>query len=240
MTPAGSPPAPTSPAGTGRARIQAARGNVDVLFAGGSCQAPSLTIGTDATGDPVVAGSLPLTAAGGDGSYRGLTGTGTAAINLLLGPGADNTAGLNITGVFQALKPNLGVAKPSSAFWANLLAYATNRLTVAIPVTNAGPAATTGDAFGVVLTAASMDQKVGNATSGVPGAAGQINAGGYQYVTTSFMGAFPGKTYNLTTTVAGNDALDTPVAPNTQTQQVMVPLLPNLVLPILLPPLPPV
>lgn len=230
---------------TGRIRITTAdRGSADFAFGAGSCANAPLTLSTDAHGDPVVSGAVALSSAGGTGALRGLTGSGTAAITGLgVGPGADNTADLKLNANLQALAPALTVGDPQAAY-IGIVDWATGTATVRIPISDPGPAATTGDAFDVKVTAASVSPQgqllgppvtltvgVAGPVTGPPISLGRIDNGADPaYATVQIANTFAGAKYTLTTTVKGNDALDSPVPAVTQTRTFTTPVLPQALL----------
>jgi hypothetical protein len=212
------------PEGTGRLELAPDRGGTaDLEFSGGGCGDAPLALTPDANGDPEVAGTLPAQVTGGTGPFRALTGTGTVAFVLQLGPGADNAAVVDLNGDFQALVPRLAIGTPT-ARWMNLTRWLQHVLTVFIPVTNLGDPSTTGDAFGVSLTAASL-AGAGSA-SGVPATLGRVNAGRSAVAAITVSNVQPGRTYTLTAQAAGRDALDEALPGVSGTRSVQAPLLP--------------
>lgn len=207
------------PAGDGRLALTADRGGTAHLeFGQGGCGDAALTLATDANDEPVASGTLPITATGGNGTLRGFTGSGSATFSFGLGAGADNPASISLTGNFTVTQPGLGVTDAVPRY-ANLVDYLARRLTVDVLV-SAAPAG--GDGYGVRLTAAKL--KTTAASAGVPAALGRIDAGGGRWTTLKFNGINPLSSYVLTTTVAGTDSLDAPVAPVTQTRTIKTPL----------------
>jgi hypothetical protein len=212
------------PPGTGRLAVQTqSLGSMNFIFSGGSCTDASMSLTIDASGDPFASGTLPLTANGGTGSLRGLTGTGTAAAGLELGPGADNTAHILISGTFHALAPALAVGGPT-VFWPSATQYLNHNLSVTIPVSDSGPYATTGDAFGVTITRATLSAI--NPSSGVPASLGNIPDGQGRAATVTFHGATPGQHYTLSVTATAADALGDPGPTVTASFPVTAPLTP--------------
>jgi hypothetical protein len=167
---------------------------------------------------------LPLVATGGLGSLRGITGSGSMSTAFELGPGADNHASIALSGTFAALKPVLSIGAPH-AFWGSTIRYLGHNLSVTIPVGNAGPPTTVGDAFAVTISSATL-AGVGGASSGIPAALGEIQSGNGSGATVIFHGPTPGKKYNLTVTVTSRDALGDPDATVSSTSTITTPLTP--------------
>jgi hypothetical protein len=212
------------PAGTGRVKIAvAAGGDANLEFDGGSCAFAPLSLGTQLDGDPVVSGTLPAHATGGSGVMRGFSGTGSVSFTLELGAGADNAALIGFSGDFGVLQPNLALGIPN-AFWRNASDYFGRRLSVVVPVQNVGDATVSGDAFGVTLAQAKLSGR--NPISGVPASFGRVNPGQVKAVVARFPNARPGRTYNVTATFTGKDALDQSLAPVIQSASVKAPPLP--------------
>jgi len=210
------------PPGTGRIGIDnPSRGAIFLEFGGGNCTSPTLTL-AGPSDEPTASGVLPFSITGGTGAYRLLTGTGTASLTAALTKGADNAAAIDLNGNLSALQPNLTIGTPS-ARWPRIVDYLNRRISVFVPVTNAGPASSTGDAFNVRLTSVTIS---GGASAGPSSAVSRLNAGGG---TTFGMSASPvnaGATYTITVTVAADDALGGAVAPVTATRTFKAPLTP--------------
>lgn len=211
------------PSGGGRLSLTGARGTASLEFGQGGCADAAVALDTDPDGHPVAAGALPIAATGGSGALRGLTGSGTTTFTLGLGPGAGNAASIALTGDFTVRQPNLTVGTPT-AYWRNLGDYLFHRLSVSVPILNSGTTATAGDAFAVRLDQAALQN--GGTAGGVPANLGRIDAGAASAATVTFSNASPGRTYTLTTRVAGTDALDAALAPLDQSRSVKAPLLP--------------
>jgi hypothetical protein len=208
------------PAGAGRLALSVDRGGTGHLeFGGGGCSDATLALGPG----PTATGTLPVTATGGSGTLRGLTGSGTVSFALELGPGADNAATIDLDGTFSVRSPALAVGQPS-ARWRNLSDFLGRRLTVTIPVTNSGEPSDVGDAYAVRVTQATLNGAA--AIGGLPATLGRINAGAGSGATVTFANASPGRTYTVAVRLEGTDALDAAVAPVVQSRSVQAPLLP--------------
>lgn len=216
------------PATTGRARISTARGGTATIsFAGGSCGTGALNLNVATPGDaPVATGTLPYVVQDGTGPLRHSTGSGTLSLTLTMGPGAANPASVAMAGTLNVLQPSLGAAA-STGQYKTIRDYLARKLTVTLPVTNAGPAATVGDAFDVRVASAST---TGGTISGAPQKLGEIDAAASTPATLTLVGALPGQSYTITGTIDGFDATDLAVGPVSFTSIVSAPLLPELAL----------
>lgn len=213
------------PTGDGRVSIslptnQARTGTAGFDTAGdGTCSAAPLTLVTQPDGDPQATGTVPVTATGGTGALRGLTGTGQLQLSLELGAGADNVAQLGLTGDFDVADPALGIAS-AGAGWLNLTEWLQRRVRVSVTVRNTG----VGNAYGVRLT------KLTGGTgsfSGLPTTAQDIPAGEARTFGGVVMyGAQPNATYTVQATAAGSDGLLAPQPPTTGPSTFKTPLLP--------------
>lgn len=121
------------------ATISNQRGTIVMHMVGGSCGTKTLSFdGTTAQG----AGTWT---AGGTGSYRNLTGSGTFTMITDLGPGADNPWTLGWSGNLNQPQPDLTVVVDRT-YWSHLgLDYVARIVSVDYRVANSGP----GDAYGV-------------------------------------------------------------------------------------------
>jgi hypothetical protein len=223
------------------------RGSLDLNLGGGDCTNAPLTIGSDGNGDPTVSGSIPLTAAGaggGTGALRNVTGSGTASLAPIgVGPGADNTAKININANLTALAPNLVVGDPVAQY-IGIIDFLAGNATVSIPVSDVGPPATVGDAFDVKVTGATVSPYgtlidnslirltigIAGPTTGPPISLGRIDNGSAATAVVRIAHTVPNATYVLTVTTQGRDALDGLQAPTTQYKSFTTPLLPSLML----------
>lgn len=234
--------------GGGRLRITTPdRGSVDLEMGGGDCTHHGLTLGSDGNGDPTVSGGVPLTAAGaggGTGALRNVTGTGTATLAPIgVGPGADNSAKINVSANLTALAPGLTVGDPTAQY-IGILDWLSGTATVSIPITNQGPPATVGDAFDVKVTSASVSPQgtlisnallivtigVAGPVTGPPVSLGRIDNGSTATAVVKIAHTFLGATYTLTTTAQGNDALNGLTPAVTQSRTFTTPILPSLML----------
>jgi hypothetical protein len=206
------------PAGDGRLALRSDRGGTAHLeFGRGGCDEAELTLGTDANGEPVATGTLPIAATDGDGTLRGLQGSGTATFSFGLGAGADNPASLSFSGAFTVDPPVLAVTD-AVPYYASVADFIARRATVNVFVKAADGA---GDAYAVRLTAAKLGS--GSAIGGVPATIGRINARNGRWTAVKFAPANPNTTYTLKTTVEGTDSIDAPVAPVTQSRTIKTP-----------------
>lgn len=213
------------PDNTGRLRISSAdRGQLDLEFGGGDCSSNPLTFSSAPDGDPVAGGTLPLHATGGSGSYRGMTGTGTATISIDLGPGAASPVSIAVAGDFGALPPQVASGQPSGRY-VGLFNFLNKKLSLTIPVANAGPAATVGDAFDVKVSAVTASG--GASAAPVPQTVGRLNAGQSGAIGLTLSNAAPNTTYTITTTVTAKDALNASVPPVTKAATFKTPGLPS-------------
>lgn len=238
--------------GAGRLRITTPdRGALDLEMTGvGDCTHAPLTLGNDGNGDPTVSGVVGVTAAGaggGTGALRNVTGTGTATLAPIgVGPGADNSAKINLTADLTALPPALSVGDPSAQF-IGVVDWLLGNAQVSIPIINGNPpapTATTGDAFDVKVTNVTISQNgtllslppiivaigVAGPVSGPPTPLGRIDVGSSATAVVNIARVVLGATYTLTTTVQGRDALDVLRPPVTQTRTFKAPLLPSVML----------
>jgi len=210
------------PNGDGRLSISLTRGGAGFFdtLGDGSCANATLDLTTQPDGDPQVSGTLPLVARGGTGALRGLTGNGTASFALELGAGADNAAQINLTGDFDVSDPQLTVTGASSRYQ-NLFAWLGGQLTVYVSVGNALGA---GDAFNTRIAGVSGGT---GAFSGVPTATvariGQNSGATFGF---TMRNATPNKRYTLNVTVATQDGLLSPLAPQIASVSFTSPLLP--------------
>ncbi|MEJ7784819.1 MAG: hypothetical protein WKF96_08450 [Solirubrobacteraceae bacterium] len=221
---AGRGPAAFVPRGDGRLSITLAAGGerrgtggLDTT-ADGSCADAPLTLGTQPDGDPEVTGTLPVTATGGTGALRGLTGTGAIAFTLELGPGADNLARIDLTGNLDVAAPTLAVGT-TQARYLNLSEYFAKRVRLAVEVRNTGP----GDAYGARLTS------VSGATGrfgGLPTSAQTIPAGQSRTFGLVMDGARLGSRYTINATTGGQDGLLAAQPPTTGSSTFTTPLFP--------------
>lgn len=210
------------PNNDGRLSVSVVRGGTGFFdtLGDGSCSNAGLTLTTQPDGDPEVQGSLPIVALGGTGSLRGLTGSGTANLQLELGPGADNVASISFTGDFDVTDPGLSVIGASSR-WRNLTDWLNKKLGVFVTVRNADDA---GHAFFVKLTSVSGGT---NSFSGVP-------TGTVQYVpagTTTTFGFTMNNAnvltnYTINATIASQDGLLVDQPPTNGSASFKSPLLP--------------
>lgn len=121
------------------------RGTVKIRLQSGTCTSPTLAFdGSTASGG----GTWRVE--GGDGAYRGSTGTGNFVLSAAVAPGADNPFTVQLGGAVNVLQPGLKV-EFKRAYWGFLGAdYLLRRVTVVYRITNVG----TGDSFGAALTRA--------------------------------------------------------------------------------------
>lgn len=209
------------PDGTGRLAITVARGGSAFLETrgGGSCDDATLALSGVEDGEPVVSGSLPVVATGGVGVLTGLTGSGSAAFTLGLGPGADNTAQLALSGDFDVPDPALRTVG-AGARWANLSGFLGGRLPVTVTLANAP---TAGHAFAVRVTGVTGGTGV---FAGVPSGTKPLSPGAASGFGITMLGARPGHVYTLGVTVRAQDALLAEQPPVTGTVTFQAPLLP--------------
>jgi hypothetical protein len=209
------------PDGDGRIAITLDRGGAGFfdLAGGGDCANPTLALARPLDG-PVASGTLPVVATGGTGALRGLTGSGTAGLQLQLGPGADNAATVDLTGDWSVTAPAVSVTGASSR-WQNLSAFLAKRLDVTVGLADAPGV---GDAFETRITGVSGGS---GSFAGVPtGAVPRITAGGGSALTFTMLGAAANRTYTLDITLVTKDGLLAPQAPQTATVTFKSPLLP--------------
>jgi hypothetical protein len=211
------------PSGTGRVRLDVARGGtLDLQFGSGSCTTPTWSVSGVANDVPDASGSAPFTVTAGSGTLRHVTGSGTANASLLqLHPGASNSAAMALDGNLSVLSPHLSMGGVGLQ-WLNLWDLLTNQLTVYVPIVNAAGPDTTGDAYSVQMTSAKLN---GVPAQALPATIARINESRSVVVGLRFSGVYPNTQRTLTVTLAAKDALDGSVAPVTQSQTFTVPLL---------------
>lgn len=199
----------------------ASGGTASFTLAGGTCAGGPLKLTHGAGNDVTVNGVLPLQADFGSGAARGLTGSGTATLNLQMTAGADNAAAVQIAGDFDVRDPQLELVS-ATARWNRLQDWLERRLTVLAVVRNKTGTPLPGNAFAARVASASTTPATSNLAN-VP--IGTIPAGESRTVRLVFTNAQPNRAYTLRATLDAQDGLGAPVAPVQGTASFTSPLL---------------
>lgn len=209
------------PNGDGRLSVTVGRGGTGFFDnrGNGSCSNATLDLTTQLDGDPFVTGVVPIIGTGGTGAFRGLTGSGTANLQLELGAGADNVARADLTGDFDVLDPVLSVGGASSR-WFNTSEFLAKKLRVYVNVNNA---VGVGNAYETRIT--SVTGGTGS-FSGLPTSTLTIPAGGSGTFGFTMNNTAPNKSYTINVTIGAKDGLLAPVPPVSGYASFKSPLLP--------------
>lgn len=184
-------------------------GTASFTLADGDCAGGPLALQRGEGNDVDVTGKLPLTADFGTGAARGLSGGGTATLDLAMTAGADNAATVTIEGDFDVRDPQLEIVSASSR-WNRLTDFLNRRLTISVVVRNKSGSPLPGNAFAARLVSAYTVP----ATSFVgPIGLGTIPAGESRTATFQVTNAKNNTSYTLVTSADAKDGLGAAVPP---------------------------